>query len=66
MSIKATYVNGVFQPIEQVTIAVPGKADRVFSEEDLRELTEDLQWLKAAEASFEFSDNDEDDVYDNL
>ena len=66
MSIKATYVDGVFKPIEQVTDAVPGKTYRVFSEEELRGLTEDLQWLKAAETSFEFWDNEEDAVYDNL
>jgi hypothetical protein len=66
MSIKATYVDGVFKPIEQVTDAVPGKTYRVFSEEELRGLAEDLQWLKAAETSFEFWDNEEDAVYDNL
>ncbi len=66
MSIKATYVDGMFKPIEQVTDAVPGKTYRVFSEEELREVTKDLQWLKAAETSFEFWDNDEDAVYDNL
>jgi predicted DNA-binding antitoxin AbrB/MazE fold protein len=65
MSIKATYVDGVFKPIEQVTDAVPGKTYRVFSEE-LRGLTEDLQWLRAAEESFAFWDNEEDAVYDNL
>ena len=27
---------------------------------------EDLPWLKAAELSFEFWDNEEDAVYDNL
>ena len=66
MSIKATYLDGVFKPIDQVTDAVPGKTYRVFSEEELRELTEDLHWLKAAETSFEFWDNEEDAVYDNL
>ena len=66
MSIKATYIDGVFKPIDQVTDAVPGKTYRVFSEEELRELTEDLQWLKAAEKSFEFWDNEEDAVYDDL
>ena len=66
MSIKATYVDGVFKPVEKVTDAVPGKTYRVFSEEELRELTEDLPWLKAAEASFEFWNNEEDAVYDNL
>jgi hypothetical protein len=29
-------------------------------------LTEDLHWLKAAEKSFEFWDNEEDAVYDKL
>ena len=66
MSIKATYVDGVFKPIEEVIGAVPGKTYRVFSEEELRELTEDLQWLKAAESSFAFWDNEEDTVYDKL
>jgi len=59
MSIKPTYVDGVFKPIEHVTNKVPGKTYRVFSEEELRELTEVLQWLKAAETSFECWDNDE-------
>ena len=66
MSIRATYIDGVFKPIEEVTDAVPGKTYRVFSEEELRELTEDLQWLKIAESSFAFWDNEEDAVYDNL
>ena len=66
MSIKATYIDGVFKPIDQVTDAVPGMTYRVFSEEELRELTEDLNWLKAPEKSFEFWDNEEDAVYDNL
>ena len=65
MSIKAKYVDGVFKPVEKVTDAVPGKTYRVFSDEELRELTEDLQWLKAAEKSFDFWDNEED-VYDKL
>ena len=66
MSIKATYVEGVFKPIEEVKGAVPGKIYEVFSEEELRDLNEDLRWLKLAEKSFEFWDNDEDAVYDNL
>ena len=64
LSIKATYVDGVFKPIEHVTQPVPRKTYRVFAKEELRELTEDLQWLKAAEPSFEFWDNDEHAVYD--
>ena len=66
MSIKATYVEGVFKPIEEVKDAVPGKTYRVFSEEELRDLNEDLRWLKLAEKSFAFWDNDEDAIYDNL
>ena len=66
MSIKATYVEGVFKPIEDVKGAIPGKIYELFSEEELRDLNEDLRWLKLAEKSFEFWDNDEDAVYDNL
>ena len=39
---------------------------RVFSEEELRGLKDELAWLKASERSFEFWDNEEDAVYDNL
>ena len=66
MSIKATYIDGVFKPIDPVTDAVPGMTYRVFSEEELRELNEDPHWLKAAEICFEFWDNEEDAVFDNL
>ena len=66
MSIKATYVEGVFKPIEEVKGAVPGKIYEVFSEEELRDLNEDLRWLKLAEKSFEFWDNDADAIYDSL
>jgi len=66
MSIKATYIDGVFKPIEGVTDAVPGKTYRVFSAEELPELTEDPQWLKIAESGFTFWDNEEDAVYDKL
>ena len=66
MSIKATYVEGVFKPIEEVKGAVPGKTYQVFSEEELRGLNEDLRWLRLAEHSFSFWDNEEDAVYDNL
>ena len=38
----------------------------VLSEDELRSLAEDLEWLKASEKSFEFWDNPEDAVYDNL
>jgi predicted DNA-binding antitoxin AbrB/MazE fold protein len=66
MSFKATYIEGVFKPLEEVRGAVPGKTYRIFSEEELRDLNEDLHWLKLAEKSFAFWDNDEDAVYDNL
>lgn len=66
MSIKAKYVNGVFKPVEEVKDAEPGKIYRVFSEEELTKLSEDLGWLKAAERSFDFWNNKEDTVYDNL
>jgi hypothetical protein len=39
---------------------------RLFSDEELIELTEDIQWLMAAEPAFEFWNNDDDAVYDRL
>ena len=66
MSIRATYVEGVFKPIEEVKDAIPGKTYQVFSEEELLNLNEDLRWLRLAEKSFAFWDNDEDTVYDRL
>ena len=66
MSIIATRSEGVFKPTGEVTGAVPGKACRVFSEEELPELTEGVQWLRAAEPAFEFWNNDDDAVYDQL
>ena len=66
MSVKAEYVDGVFRPLEKVSDAVPGKVYRVFSEEELRSLTENSAWLKAAEKSFHFWNNEEDAVYDKL
>ena len=66
MSVKAEYVNGVFKPLEKVRDAVPGSVYRVFSEEELRSLTESFSWLKAVEKSLGFWNNEEDAVYDNL
>ena len=66
MSIKAKYSDGVFMPLEEVKGATPGKIYRVFSEEELRKLAADLQWLKASEKSFDFWNNKEDAVYDKL
>ena len=66
MSVKAEYCDGMFRPLEKVPDAVPGKVYRVFSEEELRSLSDNLVWLKAAEKSFEFWNNEEDAAYDNL
>jgi predicted DNA-binding antitoxin AbrB/MazE fold protein len=66
MSIAARYENGAFQPLEKVQEDAKGKMYRVFSEDELRGMTDDLAWLKAAERSFEFWDNQEDDVYDQI
>jgi hypothetical protein len=66
MSIEARFADGVFKPIGDVLDAVPGKVYKVFSDEEIRGLTEDLAWLKAAEVSFAFWDNDEDAIYDHL
>jgi len=38
----------------------------VFSDEELLELTEGVQWLKGAEPAFEFWNNDDDAIYDQL
>jgi hypothetical protein len=46
--------------------AANGEVYRVFSEEELHGLKDELAWLKAAERSFEFWDNEEDAVYDNV
>lgn len=66
MSVRAEYVDGVFKPLDEVEGAASGKVYRVFSEEELRHLSEDLAWLKAAEKSFDFWNNKEDEVYDTL
>ena len=66
MSIKVEFSNGVFKPLEKVDNVSPGAVYTVVSEDKLRSLAEDLQWLKASEKSFEFWDNPEDAVYDTL
>lgn len=66
MSIKVSYKDGVFEPLEKVEGAKPGKVYTVFSEEELRDIRETFSWLKAAERSFEFWDNPADAVYDTL
>ena len=54
MSIAARYENGVFRPLEEVKSAADGEVYRVFSEEELHGLKDELAWLKAAERSFDF------------
>jgi predicted DNA-binding antitoxin AbrB/MazE fold protein len=66
MSIPARYENGVFRPLEELEGATNGEVYRVSSEEDLHGLRDELAWLRAAERSFEFWDNEEDAVYDNV
>jgi hypothetical protein len=66
VSIEARYEDGVFRPVGDAGGMVSGKVYRVFSEEEIRGLAENLAWLKAAERSFGFWDNEEDSVYDRL
>ena len=66
MSIPARYENGVFRPLDEVKGAANGEVYRVFSAKELHSLHDELAWLKAAERSFEFWDNEEDAVYDNV
>jgi predicted DNA-binding antitoxin AbrB/MazE fold protein len=66
MSVPARYENGVFRPLEEVKGAANGEVYRVFSEEELNGMRDDLAWLKAAERSFDFWDNEEDAVYDDV
>ena len=65
MSIKAEFADGVFKPLEKVDNIPAGAVYTVLSEDELRGLAPDLEWLKASEKSFEFCDNPEDAVYDN-
>ena len=66
MSVKAAYKNGVFEPLQNVEGAKPGKVYTVFSDEELRDLREMFGWLRAAEKSFDFLNNPADAVYDTL
>lgn len=66
MSIKVTYKDGVFEPLERVEGARPGTIYTVFSDEELRDIRETVAWLKTAELSFEFWNNPVDAVYDTL
>jgi hypothetical protein len=66
MSVAARYENGVFAPLEEIVGATPGKLYRVFSEEEVLALKNDLLWLRAAKPVFEFWENEEDSVYGRL
>ena len=54
MSIKVTYKNGIFEPLEDAKRARPGQNYTVFSDGELDEIRETIGWLKAAETSFDF------------
>ena len=66
MSIKVSYKDGVFAPLEKVEGATQGSIYTVFSDEELRDIRETVGWLKAAEESFDFWNNPADAVYDTL
>jgi hypothetical protein len=66
MSVAVRYENGVFTPVEEIVSATPGKLYRVFSDEEVLALKNDLVWLRAAKPVFEFWENEEDSVYDRL
>ncbi|MGB7218246.1 MAG: antitoxin family protein [Vicinamibacterales bacterium] len=66
MSIKVSYKNGVFEPLEPVGDAKPGTKYTAFSEDELRDIRETVDWLKVADRSFEFWNNPADAVYDTL
>ena len=66
MSVKAKYRDGVFMPIEKAEGLTPGRIYTVFSEDELRDIRETFGWLKAAEKSFAFWNNEDDAVYDSL
>ena len=66
MSIKAEYRDGVFAPLQEVEEPTPGAVYEIFSEGELQRLAADVLWLKGSERSFEFWENEEDDVYDSL
>lgn len=65
MSIKVTFRDGVFEPVEDVPDVRPGLHYTAFSDEELAAIRETI-WLNAAEKSFQFWYNPDDAVYDNL
>ena len=66
MSIKLAYQDGVFKPLADLEEPASGAIYTAFSDEELRDFIETLGWLRAAEKSFDFWNNEADAVYDRL
>jgi len=66
MSIRVLFANGLFKLVENADNIPNGAVYTVLSEDELRRFVEDTEWSKTSEKSFEFWDNPEDAVYDNL
>ena len=66
MSIRVTFKNGVFEPLEDAIGVHPDHHYTVFSDEELDDIRGTLGWLKAVEKSDEFWNNPADAVYDTL
>jgi hypothetical protein len=66
MSIRVTFKDGVFEPLEDGMGAHPGHHYTVFSDEELDDIRGTLEQLKAAGKSDEFWNNPADAVYDTL
>lgn len=66
MSIKITYKDGIFEPLDDVKGVRQGQHYTAFSDEELGDIRKTLGWLKAAEKSFEFWNTSGDAVYDTL
>jgi len=65
VSIKVTYRDGVFEPVEDVTSVPHGQNYTAFSDEELAEIRSTMG-SNAAEKGFEFWNNPDDAVYDDL
>ena len=59
---QVAFKDGIIQPLEDVEGVHPGQTYTVFSDAELNEIRETLGSLRAAEKSFEFSNNPADDV----
>lgn len=65
MSIKVTYRNGVLVPVDDITNVHPGQNYAVYSDLELAEIRETIG-PKIADKTFEFWNNPDDALYDNL